>query len=262
MTTSFDMRRGAAEALGTAGLVFFGGAAAMLDMPGPFVALSFGLAVALMITAFGGISGGHFNPAVSFAFFFSGKLSAKETVCYWASQIVGAALAVFALTKLMPAADIATMITQPLKTLSLGTAFAWEALMTCVFVSVILSVALDKRAATPLAPAAIGFTLFINALVGGGFTGASLNPARSLVPAYFGGAMDSQWVVYVAGPLFGALVAAFLAKYLRADKKPLLPINMAVAKPAPKMVAKAKPAAKIVAKKKPKAKKAPAAITK
>jgi aquaporin Z len=252
MTTSFDMRRGVAEALGTAGLVFFGGAAAMVALPGPLVAVGFGLALALMIFAFGGISGGHFNPAVSFAFFLSRKLTTKEMGCYWVCQLIGATIAVFALTKLLPSGDLALLVTKPIATISTQTAFAWEAVMTFVFVSVILSVVLDKRANTAVAPLVIGLTLFINALIGGGITGASLNPARSIIPAYFNKTLDTQWIIYVAAPLVGAFVAAYLASYLRGE-------TAAVKKPATKPLAvKAAPAAKA----KPAAKKKKKAVAK
>lgn len=254
MTTTFDMRRGVAETLGTAGLVFFGGAAIMLGLAGPLVALSFGVALALMILAFGGISGGHYNPAVTLGFFASNKISAKDMIAYWVFQLIGAALATWALKELLPVGAGTDLITKPMTTLSLNGAIAIEAAMTFVFVLVILSLVLDKRATTPVAPMAIGLTLFVGGLVSGGFTGGSLNPARSLSPALLADAVDqTQVFVYVVGPFIGALLAAYVAKFLRGEigsvkkapaAKPLAVKAAAPAakKPAPKK--KKKPAAK------------------
>lgn len=176
-------------------------------------AIAGGVALMCMIYALGGISGGHFNPAVSLAATLSKRISSQELITYWAAQIVGGLLAVLLCQQLFASAALATAVSTPAFGVSTSTALIAEAVATfflCITVLGVTSNQSTSRAANGLA---IGATLILGGLLIGSLTGASLNPARSLAPAILAGDF-SNILTYLAGPFIGAAIAGFLGNVL------------------------------------------------
>lgn len=216
------IRKYAAEAIGTAVLVYFGcGVAAAIgcSVEGGYLAtaLTFGLVIVAMAYSIGNISGCHVNPAVSLAMLISGKLSAADFCGYVVSQFVGAIAGGFALSK-TPGLD-AGLGTNALFNGSIRASILIEVILTFVFVLVILGVT-SREAYSRNAGLVIGLTLTLVHILGIHFTGTSVNPARSFGPALFvgGEALSSVWVFIVA-PLCGAALAALVWKFLDAGRK-------------------------------------------
>jgi len=207
----------AAEFLGTFMLVFFGAGAMMTNSfpKGDFgilgIALAYGLAMAIGVSATMAISGGHLNPAVTTAMLAIRRIDAKTAALYIAVQLVGAIAAAYALHLVLP-----TGVTKVLAlgtpaitaTITLGKAIAIEALLTFFLMSAMLGTTVSAEA-PKVAGFGVGLTLFIGVLFGGPLTGAALNPARAFGPALVSGQWISQSVYWI-GPILGALVAAFL----------------------------------------------------
>ena len=210
------LRRAGAELVGTYALVTAGCGAIMVNaQKGELghigIALTFGLIILVMIAACGHLSGAHFNPAVTIAFALTRHFPRREVIYYIVGQIIGAALGAFTLRLLL--GDIAGLgVTLPSGTV--GQSFGLEVLLTAVLMFVIISVATDTRAIGAPAAIAIGFTVALDALWGGPISGASMNPARSLGPALVAGIWTDQWV-YIAAPIIGACIGAFLYQLLR-----------------------------------------------
>lgn len=208
--------RAVAEALGTAVLVLLGPGAVMVAASTHAfghtgVALAFGLAVALIVSAFGGLSGAHVNPAVTVALWSVRRFPGRDVLPYVAAQCGGAVAAAFALRWLLgPVARLGA--TEP--ALSLDRAFAVEAGYSAILAFVIFAVATDPRVPRSVPPFAIGATVFAGALVTGPLTGGSFNPARSLGPAVAGGEWVAHWLYWLA-PITGMLVAARVYEALR-----------------------------------------------
>ena len=205
------MRAHLAEFIGTFALVFFGCGAIANGLPPTAVALAFGLVVAVMVYAFGHISGAHFNPAVSIGFAVGRHLPWPMVASYAGAQIVGAmAGALLLRATLGSAADLG--VTRPSG--SDLQAFVWEVILTFFLMLVITAVATDIRAVGQAAALAIGGAVALGALVGGPISGASMNPARSLGPAIVSGDVTGIWI-YVLAPTFGAILAAVAYDFLR-----------------------------------------------
>jgi len=176
------------------------------------VAIAHGLAIAVMVSAVGHISGGHFNPAVTAGIWVTKKIDTVEALLYWVAQIAGAITAAFLITRIVPddtwrAAHLGTPeLTKDFTNVS---GMALEAILTFFLMFVIFGVAVDENNRSKFAGIAIGLTITMGILFGGPFTGAALNPARALGPALVG----KFWVshgVYWVGPLAGSIVAASL----------------------------------------------------
>ena len=219
-------RRAAAEFVGTAMLVLFGPGSVVaalqvgepLDFPGlGFVALSFGLVVALIIYALGTTSGCHINPAVTIALAAVGRFSWRDVGPYIAAQAVGAVVG--ALLIVAYAGDRATDLgSLGLTALGEGVSpvqgVVAEALGTFLLLFTIMAVAVDRRAPSGWAGFLIGLAVVVEILVIGPFTGGSVNPARSFGPYVvndlFGGTTPwGDFWVYLVGPVIGAVAAAF-----------------------------------------------------
>jgi len=207
-----------AEALGTFVLVFFGCGTALAS-GGDYVAtaLAFGLTVLTMAYAVGHISGGHFNPAVSLGAAVSGRMGWKDAGIYAAVQVgagVAAGLTLLAVAKLYSVegsmASVSNQWDKGGSTDALG-GFLIEMIGTAVFVFIILAVTDNRREGTGIpAPIAIGLALTLMHLAIIGFTGTSVNPARSLGPGLFAGwdVLQQQWL-FILAPLTGAALAGF-----------------------------------------------------
>ena len=202
-----------AECIGTFALIFFGCGSILLSLPE--TPLIFGVVVATMIYTVGHISGAHFNPAVTLAFAITRHFPAKQILPYWFAQCAGAIAAIFALSILIPGAS-ETNYGATLPSVSIAVAFAWEVLLSFFLMLVIMAVATDTRAEGMMAGIAIGSIIALAAAVGGAFTGASMNPARTLAPAIFSGNYTGLWV-YLTAPFIGAALGALTYQKIRCD---------------------------------------------
>jgi MIP family channel proteins len=209
-----------AEAIGTYVLVFAGCGAVVINelshgqVTHVGVALTFGLAIGVMIASLGPVSGAHFNPAVTLAFAVRRNLPLTLLAPYWAAQVGGAVLAAITLRALFgTVADLGS-------TLPAGPAlqsFALEVILTAILMFVIAMAALDRRAHPVLAAPAIGGTVALEALFAGPISGASMNPARSLAPALVSGKFE-HLLIYLTAPFLGSLIGIFL--YYRLVEQP------------------------------------------
>ena len=211
-----DTQKFAAELLGTFVLVF-GGTTAIIAAAGSglglvAIAFAFGLALLAGLYAFGEISGGHYNPAVSLAMFLDGRLASAELVRYWIAQFAGAILASLALLVATSRLAVKATATVPGFEGS-GTAFLMEVLFTAIFVLVILQASVSDRFGSS-ALVAIPLTLVTVHLAAIPFSGASVNPARTLGPDLVGWRWTGIWIYLIAPPL-GAVIAVAIHKYLR-----------------------------------------------
>jgi MIP family channel proteins len=226
-----------AEFLGTFAFVFFSAGAictdAYLASAGQSglgtlgIALASGLAFGAMVAAFAHISGGHFNPAITIGFWVTRRLSTLHTITYWIAQLAGAAAAAYTIKLILPDSPWTPKALASIAP-DLGGGFtrahgiALEAAMTFFLVLVIFATSVDARAAsTKIAGFAAGLMVAIGVLFGGPFTGAAMNPARSLGPAL----ATIHWQnhgVYWAGPLLGGVLAAFLYDRLFLSHQPPL----------------------------------------
>ena len=211
-------RRCLAEGLATFALVFAGCGAIVLDserggsLGATGVAAAFGLVIMAMIYATGHLSGAHLNPAVSVAFGASRHFPWREAAAYVPAQLAGA-VAGAALLRIVwhgTPADLGATV----PSVGSGSAIVYEAVMTGFLMFVIMAVATDTRAIGAAAAIAIGGTVALDSLFGGGVTGASMNPARSFGPALVAGEWRQFWI-YLAGPLLGAFAAAWAYELVR-----------------------------------------------
>jgi len=212
------MQRYFLELFGTFALVFCGaGAIIMNDVSSGAVthtgvALSFGLIVMAMIYAIGEQSGAHINPAVTLAFWISGKFETKEVLPYITAQILGAVLGSTVLYFLFPEHPTQGA-TLPLN--SYSQAFILEVLLSFILMFVIVQVSEGSKETGKMAGVAIGGVVAMEALFAGPITGASMNPARSIGPALFSG--ELQYLsLYIAAPIIGMLLATLFCKFTSA----------------------------------------------
>jgi aquaporin NIP len=222
MNNGLDVgRRAAAEGIAAFALVFAGCGAivANAEYEGSLgtvgIALVFGLVIMVMIYATGHLSGAHINPAVTIAFTLSRHFPAREALAYIVAQCAGAIGAALVLLAVWPGKPADLGATLP--SVGVGSALAYEGILTAFLMFVIMAVATDTRAVGAAAAIAIGGTIGLDALFGGPVTGASMNPARSLGPALVSGTWTDFWV-YVAGPVLGAGVGALAYQLIRGDR--------------------------------------------
>lgn len=211
------LRRAGAELVGTYVLVTAGCGAIVVDaltgeLTHPGIALTFGLAIMVMIAATGHLSGAHFNPAVTVAFALTRHFPWRDVPRYLGAQLLGAVGGALTLRALFPAA---TTLGATLPGGSALQALGLEVLLTAVLMFVIMAVATDTRAVGQLAALAIGGTVALAALWGGPISGASLNPARSFGPALVTAVWRDHWIYWI-GPLGGACLGALVYQWLRA----------------------------------------------
>lgn len=218
-------RRALAEAIGTGVLVFAGCGAIATDATGGGlgvvgVGLVFFLALLAVIAALGHISGAHFNPGVSLAFFLTRHLPGRDLAAYAGAQIAGATVAALALWAVF--ADRPADLGATVPGVAAGRALVLELVLTAVLMFVIMSVATDTRAVGAPAALAIAAVVGAAAIGFGPVSGASLNTARSLAPALVAGQWESFWV-YIAGPLAGAPLGALAYQVVGGGRPRLTP---------------------------------------
>jgi MIP family channel proteins len=207
-----------AEFVGTFTLIFVGIGAIANNSPTAGlgllgVALAHGLAIAVMVSATGAISGGQLNPAVTFGLLVGGQMDLKKSVAYWISQLAGATVAALLCKSLLSVAavsggtpDISVVNNTPV--VSIAQAITVEAVLTFFLVFVVYGSAVDARA-PKIGGLAIGLTVALDIMFGGPLTGAAMNPARTFGPAL----VSAHWnnhIVYWVGPLIGGAVAGLI----------------------------------------------------
>ena len=213
-----------AELLGTFTLVFAITATIVgtTDLTGSFgitnllaVAFAAGLVLTVLIYAFGSVSGGHFNPAVTIGLWFAKKFPKKKVLPYLVAQFAGGILASLALWIIVIDSSLGATTAGSFGTTA---ALLMEIIATAIFMVVILSVS-GRKDAMSNAGLSIGFYLLVAHLFAIPFSGASLNPARSLGPALFsGGAGMRQLWLYFVGPIVGAIVGVLIFQHLMKKK--------------------------------------------
>jgi len=231
------LRRGVAEFIGTFALVFVGAGAAIYGNV-EHAAFANGLAIAVFVSAFGFISGGHFNPAITMGFLVTRRIAPMLAVFYWVVQLAGATVAALTL-KWVFWSQIETQSTLGAPTLysqiGSGKGVVIEAILTFFLVIVVFATAVDERGAfKQISGLAIGLTITLDILMAGGLTGGAMNPARAFGPQLVGNHWTHFWVWYV-GPLAGGVIAACVYEllYLRPRRPvPVGPAESGVEEPA------------------------------
>jgi aquaporin Z len=205
-----NIRKYIAEALGTFVLVF-GGTTAIVALErtnqssslSVMIGFAFGLSLLGGLYWFAEVSGGHFNPAVSLAMVLDRRLGALDMLVYWIFQVAGAVIASLALWVFTSRFAVKTTGTYP--SVSDGKAFFVEVLFSAIFIGVILQASSSKGYAGS-ALISIPLTLVAVHLAAIPFSGASVNPARTLGPDIVGGKWTGIWI-YLVAPLVGAALA-------------------------------------------------------
>ena len=177
------------------------------------IALAHGLAIAFLVFAIANISGGHINPAVTFAALLTKKISAARGLMYVAAQLGGAVVGALLLLATIPGAadtNLGAHALGPDVSVSMG--FLMEIIVTFALVFVIFATAVDPRGMGNLAPIAIGLAVLVDHLLAVPITGASMNPARSFGPALVAGEWGDQWIYWVA-PLLGGAIAGLVYQF-------------------------------------------------
>ncbi len=208
-----------AEFVGTFTLIFIGAGSIIAVTASPqinggivSIAIAHGLAIATMVSALGHVSGAHFNPAVTIGMWVTQKIEGMNALAYIGAQLAGAAAGAAVLRGALPQSiwDPAKLGTPGVAGVSNGQAVLIEAVLTFFLVWVIFATAVDPEGAFgKIAGLAIGFVIIMDIMAGGAFTGAAMNPARSLGPALLSGNWEAWWVYWV-GPIAGGIVAASL----------------------------------------------------
>lgn len=205
------------EFIGTFAIVFCGTGAIIIDQEthGAIshvgIAITFGLIVMAMIYALGNVSGAHFNPAVSIAFYVAGKFPVKELLPYILSQLSGALFASALLRILFPTNNLLGA------TMPVGSelqSFIMEFILTFLLMLVIMNVAHGSHEQGMFAGLAIGSVVLLEAMFGGPISGASMNPARSFSPAIISGHLEHLWIYFLA-PISGAILGVGCWKFMK-----------------------------------------------
>jgi MIP family channel proteins len=242
----FDpLRRGFAEFVGTFTLIFVG-AGSILTFGKLFspvltqgdqaagvysglhlvaIALAHGLAIAVMVSALGHISGGHFNPAATLGFLVTRRLAPSLGVVYWSMQAAGAAAAA-ALLRWLYNEETRSLVHMGAPGLGAGVShwqgFVIEIVLTFFLVWVVFATAADPGGTfKSIAGLAIGLTITMDILIGGPLSGAAMNPARAFGPELLQREWTDWWVWY-AGPFVGGAAAALAYEWLYL--RPLRPL--------------------------------------
>lgn len=218
-----------AEFIGTFFLLFIGvGSIALTTQLGATgydallgIALAHGVALAIGVSLSMNISGGHINPAVTIAALATGRIDGRSAAGYIVAQLLAGVVALGVLVVATPGQALAgasygaTLVDTG--AISLGQAVALEAALTFVLVCAVWGTGFSENAPN-IGGFGIGLAVFIDILVGGPLTGASMNPARTFAPnliAAFSGTADAlgHFPVYIVGPIVGALIAGVLYEY-------------------------------------------------
>jgi len=232
-------RKFLAELIGTFLLVFFGAGAVVITLmivhgsitPNPFaigismgdwlgINVVFGLAIAIGIYAFGKVSGGHFNPAITIALWAVRKFHGRDVLPYIVAQLIGATIAslLFALCIGQPALALKLGATVPFYNVGYINAILVEAVGTFLLMTAVMAV-LDNKAKPAVGALMIGLSVTASLTLISNITGGSINPARTFGPyladTLLGGAnLWYYFPIYIIGPIAGAVIAAFVYNYI------------------------------------------------
>jgi aquaporin Z len=213
------MKKYISEFIGTFSMIFCGTGAMTInevtggDVTHVGIAMTWGLIVMAMIYAFGETSGAHFNPAVSIAFAYAKKFSWREVPKYILAQVLGAFAASLLLWFLFPSSEI---LGATIPTVDVWRAFVLEFLLTFFLMVVIINVSTGSKEIGPVAGIAIGAVVLLEAMFAGPITNASMNPARSIAPAFVSGNLQHLWM-YIIAPILGALLAVVSCKMVKEE---------------------------------------------
>jgi len=191
------------------------------------IAWAHGLAIGVMVSALAHVSGGHFNPAVTFGALVSRQISPRLAVVYWVAQLLGGVGGALTLAAVFPA-DIWQLYHLGTPTLGTSASLRWdvgigtgilvEGVLTFFLVFVVFGTGIDPKGSfNAVGGMAIGLTIAIDIMMGGPLTGAAMNPARWFGPAVVSGFFDN-WYVYWIGPFLGGAVAGLLYAYVFLEK--------------------------------------------
>jgi len=217
-----------AEGIATYALVFFGPLSVILAISAfgeelttqsvLFISLAHGGAIALMVYAFGHVSGAHINPAVTIPMIITKRIGLADGIGYIVFQLIGAVAAAATLWVILP--ELGAKVNfgtqggpSELINNSISSAFAIEAILTFFLVLVIFMTALHKKASPGLHGLSIGGMVFLIHLVAVPLTGASVNPARTFGPALISGFWEFHWL-YWAAPILGGIIAGVMMNYI------------------------------------------------
>jgi MIP family channel proteins len=211
-------RRAVAELVGAFALVFCAAGALMNTGGEPVaVALASGLAVGVMASAVGHISGGHFNPAVTLGFVVTRRMAPRLAGLYWLAQLGGGALAALLLRWVYPKNAVNGLklgAPQLNAQVGSGAGFVVELVLTFFLVWVVFASAADERGTfKSIAGLAIGFTVSMGTLLGSPLTGGAMNPARAFGPFLVQNTWHHDWI-WLGGPLVGGALAALAYEWL------------------------------------------------
>ena len=208
------MRRGVAEFVGAFTLIFIGGGAGIVS-GGDLVAIALanGLAIGIMVSNLGHISGGHFNPAITLAFVLARRITTRLAGVYWLAQLAGAVAAALLLRAIFShAATLGSVPHAP--AISQGKGLIVEVVLTFFLVWAVWATAVDPRGAfKSIAGLAIGLSITMDVFMGGPVTGAAMNPARAFGPELVENFWGEAWIYYL-GPALGAVIAALAYEWL------------------------------------------------
>ncbi len=208
------MKKYLMELIGTFFLVLTVGLTVIGGGKGVIPPLAIGSALMIMVYAGGHISGGHVNPAVSLGVFLRGRLSAKELVSYWVSQIIGAVLAAFCVKYLTSGTPVS-----PMK-LAVGPSLLAEFLFTFALVLVVLETATAKgTAGNSFYGLAIGFTVMVGAFAVGGISGGAFNPAVATGISIMRLVVWADFWIYLVAELVAGALAALAFKFMSPEDK-------------------------------------------
>lgn len=224
-------RRSLAEFVGAFALTFVGAGAIMVSgaqhSPLIGIAIAHGFVIAVMVCAVGHISGGHFNPAVTFGFLVARRMKPTLALAYWVAQLSGAALAALILKGVFPdrITDAAKLGAPLLSGIGPGAGLVVELILTFFLVWVVFAVAADEHGSFKIvAGIPIGFTITLDILMGGPLTGAAMNPSRAFGPML----VQNQWAhgwIWFAGPLAGGALAALVYDTIYLRQRQVTPVG-------------------------------------
>ncbi|MGH7128048.1 MAG: aquaporin, partial [Planctomycetaceae bacterium] len=186
------------------------------------VALAHGLALAIAVSVFGGISGAHINPAVTCGFLVTGRIPPLQALGYTIAQLLGATAAAGFCRGVFPESTVADArlgIPLPADWVTVPVLLAVEFVLTFLLMISVYGTAVDERGrgVVNIGGFAIGLTVTFDILAAGKVTGASMNPARSFGPAVILGEFSFHWCYWVA-PIAGAAAAALIYEHLLLEK--------------------------------------------
>jgi aquaporin Z len=209
--------------IGSIGALQFVNAGQSVDPASALIvaALAHGVALAVLVSALGPVSGAHFNPAVTFGVWVAGQMPGRRAASYVVAQLIGGILAAWAVSIVIPRDVFPNLgIPQLFGSITPVAGIIVEAVLTVILLIAVFGTAVDPRA-PKIGGLFIGLAVAADILMGGALTGAAMNPARWFGPA----AVTMDWAngyVWIVGPLIGAAIAALAYRFLFLPEADLL----------------------------------------